>query len=205
MKDKIKELLKKLQEKIAGLDDKQRYWIFAGILVFIFLLDYLILMRPQLNTLSKINPEIKLLKDDLKKAKDDIQKIDYYKGEVEKLKGSVSEANIKVKPKEAVPLVLEHISRIADQNGVVINQIMPEPEGQEVAIQNPERIYYRLPISVEARGGYHQFGRFINALENGEVYIEVKTFSISSAGVETRQHKINLKLDAVIYENVVKE
>jgi len=100
-------------EKLKNLDVKKRLYVFIGLLVFIFLIDYLIFMRPQLNALSKINPEIKLLNDDLKQAKDDISKMNIYRASVNALRKHVEVANAKVTPKVEVPLILENISIIA--------------------------------------------------------------------------------------------
>ena len=49
-------------------------------------------MQPQLATLSKIGPEIKILSEDLKKVKADFQNIEQYKSEVARLKQRLVES-----------------------------------------------------------------------------------------------------------------
>ena len=65
-------LQNKISSYIESVDEKVIYYILGGILFSVFLLDYFVLMRPQIASLSKISPEIRLLSDDINKAKDDI-------------------------------------------------------------------------------------------------------------------------------------
>jgi len=189
----------KIQDFLNNLDEKQRYYFFAGILVFIFLLDYLILMRPQLNKLWKINSDIKVIEQELSTAKNDIQKEAQYYQQVKQLKEQVKQSNLKVKSKEEVPLILEKISRLANNNGIKIDQIMPVTEEQESLLEDKGTKYYSLPINVEARGGYHDFGRFMNELERGDIFLGIKKFLIYSSE-DPRAHHVRLTLNAVVYE-----
>ena len=63
---------------------------FAGILIGVFLLDFLLLMQPQLNTLNKINPKIKLVREDIKKAEDTRARIEHYRSEVKRFEGELN-------------------------------------------------------------------------------------------------------------------
>ncbi|MBP9854561.1 MAG: type 4a pilus biogenesis protein PilO [Candidatus Omnitrophica bacterium] len=196
MKNNVKEQFK---EKFEKMDEKTIYIIFAAVLFSVFLLDYFVLMRPQLAALTKINPEIKILSDDIAKAKIDITKLDQYQKNVVELEEGIQKENKKVEPKEDVPLILEHISRLANKNGVKINQIMPNAVDSEIVLENNERVYYSLPIEVEAKAGYHNFGRFINAIENGDKFLRVKKLTMASmAGA--KDHSVKLTLEAIVYE-----
>lgn len=184
---------------LEKIDDKQRYYIFAGLLLLIFLLDYFILMRPQLGALSKITPEIKILQDDLVLAKENIARKTEYQTQVEKLKSDVEQANARVKPRSQLPLVFEWISRAADASGVTIDQMMPLIADQQSLLKARGREYVSIPLKIQARGGYHQFGRFLNRLESGDIFFAVDNFSILSSESQN-PHTIQLMLQAVIYE-----
>lgn len=193
---KLQNQINRVFEKV---DDRQRYGIFAGILLFIFLLDYVVLTRPQLAALSKITPEIGILRDDLRLARDNIAKKDVYQKQVEKLNAGVEASHQRLWPRERVPLIFEFISRTADNNGVTIDQMKPLSADQKELLKVPGRKYLALPLEIQARAGYHDFGRFLNQLESGEVFLNVEKFSIISA--EGRSpHAIQLTLRAVIYE-----
>ena len=76
----------------SKIDDKNRYYIFVGILVFVFLLDYFLLMSPQLSALKKINPEIKTVSDNIKRAQADIDKLNTYRADLENVSQKFAEA-----------------------------------------------------------------------------------------------------------------
>lgn len=196
MKNDLKD---KISEKFEKMDDKTLYYIFGGVLLLVFLLDYFVLMRPQLATLTKINPELKILAGDIEKAKTEITKLDQYKKEVSRLEDAIKKENEKVEPREEVPLILEHISRLANTNGVKITQIMPNVIDSEIVLENNDRVYYSLPIDIEAKAGYHNFGRFIDTIEQGEIFLQVKKLTIASTA-NTKDHSIKLTLDAIVYE-----
>src|SRR3972149_1490460 len=128
---------------IGKVDEKKRFYLFIGVLVFVFLLDYLILMRPQLSTLMKINPEINILSQDIKQTQDDLLKISFYKSEVDRLRKNIKEVNQMIRSKDEVPLILERISRLANQNSIKIDQIMPNTQGQEILLDNKEQKYFK--------------------------------------------------------------
>lgn len=192
-----------MKEKISGIiskiDEKNRHYFLIGALVFIFLLDYFILMRPQLDTLTKISPEIKLLSQDLEKAREDIQKLGFYQGEVKRLEGQVAQTSQTIKSKEEVSIILEQISRMANQNNIRIDQIMPSIEEQKMLLKDKNRTYYALPILVQAKSGYHDFGRFLNQLEKNDLFLYVTSFSIIS-GEDVRAHALKMNLQAIVFE-----
>ena len=58
----------KISEIIPKLDEKNRYYILGGLLLVISLVDYFLVMQPQLSTLRSLNPKITLLAGDIKTA-----------------------------------------------------------------------------------------------------------------------------------------
>lgn len=119
------------------MDIKVRYMLFVGILIVVFLLDFFVLMRPQLSALGKIKPEIEILSKNLNKLKDDVTRLQQYQNQVSTLNKKVDDVHLKIKSKEDIPLILEKISHIANKNKVKINQIMPNSANQAVLLENP--------------------------------------------------------------------
>lgn len=196
---KMREVSGSIKKKIEDLDERQIYYVFGAILLTLFLLDYFILMRPQLKALSKISPEIKILRNDYKTAKENITKQNYFQTEVKKLTEDIASAKEKIKTKFEVPLILERISSLADKNDLRIDQIMPLSSGQEEILSTNEAVYSLLPIDIKAKGGYHDFGKFIRAIETANVFLKVKSFKLKS-GTKKANHDIELVLQAVISE-----
>lgn len=191
----------KVQDLINKIDEKNRYYVLIGILFFIFLLDYFLLMRPQLVTLTKINPEIKMLLQDIQKTQEDSQKLGSYQSEIKRLESALAETNSKVRSKNEVPVVLEQISRMANQSQIKIDQITPAHEDQSVLLEDNKRIYYALPILLEARSGYHDSGRFLNLLEQSNLFLNVTSFSIAAGKEDLRDHALKMNLQAIVFED----
>jgi type IV pilus assembly protein PilO len=195
----------KVPEQISSVfskvDGKNRYFVFVGILLAVFLLDYFLLMRPQLSALRKISPEIKSVSDNIKKAKEDIKKLKTYRADLQDVSEKFATANLKVKSRNEVSFVLEYIAQIASETGVKIDQIMPDTLSQELLTENNQRKYYDLPIYMEARSSYHDFGNFLSKIEQNDISLRIGTFSVVVTN-DTRHHAIKLTFKATIFEDM---
>jgi len=191
----------KLKSTLENMDEKTRYLIFGGILLFIFLIDYFLIMGPQLSTLNKITPEIKILKEDMTKTKQDFLRLAQYRIQLNKMTEQVEQMNLKIKTKDDMPFILGEISRMANDNNVKIDQIMPNMDGLETLLEQKDKIYYSLPIVIHAQGSYHNFGRFINNIEQANIFLNVKSFNIIGQK-NPRFHSIKLTLSSVIYQDL---
>lgn len=198
MKAEISDKISSIIEKIDG---KTRYYIFIGVLLAAFLLDYFFLMSPQLASLRKISPEIKIVSEDIKKAQGDVNKVNTYKKDLEQISKKLDQASLKIKSREDVPFILEHIANIAGETGVKIDQIMPDAIGQELLTENNQRKYFDLPIYMEARSGYHDFGQFLNRIEQDDVSLRVSSFTIVPT-TDNRYHLVKLTFKATVFEEV---
>jgi len=195
----------KLPDQLSGilskLDGKNRYYVFFGGLFVFLILDYFILMSPQTATLIKIKTDRSTVLKNIKKAKLDIQNLNLYRSQIKQMKKDIDEVNLQVKSKDSVPLVLEYITRLANDNGVKVDQIMPDSQELKLLLENDEKRYFSLPILIEARSGYHDFGRFLNEIENGDVSLKIKNFMISSRK-STRYHDVQLTFQVIVFEGV---
>jgi len=194
----IREKISFIFEKIDG---NNRYYVLVGFMALVFFLDYFVLMSPQLAALKKINPEIKVVSDQIKKAKTDMKKLDVYQSDLEKLSKKFEEANLKVKSRDEIPIILEHIANIAGASGVKIDQITPDSLDQELLTENSQRKYYDLPIYVEARSSYHSLGRFLNKLSQNDISLRIGSFTIVATN-DTRYHLVKMTFKATVYEEV---
>ena len=124
----------KISELISKIDEKNRHYFLIGALLFVFFLDYFILMRPQLVTLTKINPEIKRLSRDIEKAREDIQNWSFYQSEVKRLESLAGRNQPKGQVQRGSIHHPEQISRMANQNNVKIDQPHALYRGSESAV-----------------------------------------------------------------------
>lgn len=192
-------IVEKIQPVLEKINEKNLPVILFFTVVIIVALDFFVLLGPQWGSLSKINPKIKTLSDELKSTKDNIDKMAFYINQSNKLKIKFDEMSARVKPREEVPIILERISRLALKNNIKIDEMTPDQTNQKELLKEKERTYYALPIVIEANSDFHSFGRFLNQVETDDVIFLVNSFKIVSRG-EARQHDIKLTLDAIVYD-----
>lgn len=194
-------LLDKIKDSVPQINEKNQNYILGGILLFIFLIDYFLIMNPQLKTLRTLNPKIRLLAEDLKTAKDDITRMEQYQSSVATFRAQVELLNSSLISKEGIPLVLENISRTANKFGVKIDQLKPLKEEQGLVLENKEGKFSALPILVNAQGSYHNMGRFINQIEENNAFLSIVDLKFT-AGPEQQKskHLARFTIRAIIFD-----
>jgi len=86
-----------------------------------------------------------------------------------------------------LPKLLESISKFADIASVRILRIQPESTGRPGGQEQEKFAHQR--ISITARAGYHQLGRFVGLLESAPVFVDFKNLEIKGDQAEPgRQH-----------------
>ncbi|MBU4304657.1 MAG: type 4a pilus biogenesis protein PilO [Candidatus Omnitrophica bacterium] len=93
------------------------------------------------------------------------------------------------------PVFLELISRMAKENNVKIIAIEPQK-----VINNPGLFFVRILIFIDAFCGYHDFGKFINALESSEKLMKVETMTINADEDGGGQHQVFLALNVFCFK-----
>ncbi len=194
-------ILDQVSSLIANkMNEKNRYYVLAAILIGIFVIDYLFIMMPQVRTLLALNPKISALSKDLKQARDDIKKVDQYQAELRGFKEKMKTIGKKILNREEIPTILDNISLIANASKVRINQIMPIRESQNLVLTTDEGKYFSFPILVVAKGGYHDLGRFLNKIENNRIFMSIMDFDITGNSDDTTHHSARITIKAFIRE-----
>lgn len=189
--------------KFSQINPQQKNYILVGCVILIFILDVLVFMRPQFKAMTKINQKIRGLSRDMKTLKSDAQRIDELKGQLEQLKTEVAQVSGKIFSKESVPLILENLSRLANENGMKIDNIKPLSDQERLVSEKKGRSYLALPIELQAKAGYHNLGKFLNRLERGEIFFKIKDFTVTPTP-DFKTHNVQLTLETIVYEETQK-
>lgn len=112
-----------------------------------------------------------------------------------------------------MPNILQKIAEVAYVSKVKIIKIEPlrtekpaeaakaktaaKPGAKPEAPKKPEAIYTEIPIQVEARGGYHALGEFINMIETSDNIMSVGDIEIKANPDDIQNH--NAKLLVIAY------
>jgi Tfp pilus assembly protein PilO len=191
--DQLVKLIQKINEK------NPYYTIIAGIIVLL-VIDYFVLLQFQFSSLRALNPRLTTLSQDLRNTRNNLKQMDKFQNEIKQLTVQSQDLNSKIKSKEEIPLILDSINRLANKNGVVIEQIVPNTMTEDVIMKNNDGQYLAVPVKVEAYGAYHNFGRFLNQLENEEKFFTISDFNIIENAQDPVHHSINLTLRVLIFE-----
>ena len=177
------------------------YYIFGVALVSFFLLDYFFFMKPrQIDTLAALTPQIQLMSQDIIDTKNNIQQSDSFQIQIKRLKEQLQKLGYKIPIKEEVSQVLDGISRLANQNKIRIDQMIPGKGVQEILQKDSEGKYYVFPISVEASGGYHDIGRFIDQIEKDEIFKSVANLTMEASAKDPMHQTARLTITTIILE-----
>ena len=192
-------------EWFNNLDIKARYALLARVLSVFALMDVLFIMGPQALAHAKIEEEAKALSQDIGRVSADKQRILQLKKNLDQSRTKLEAMNLKIRPLQDVPAILEQISGIANEFNVRIDQLMPQKQEQETLITSDDGNYYALPIVIQVRCGYHMFGRFLNKLENQNLYFTVKDLMMTSNENDSKNHLFAATLKVILVDKTGKE
>ena len=151
----------------------------VAILFSILIFDYVVLLSPQARLFKEIRNKVSQKSKDLKKAKTDIALIGQFQERSEVLQKKMEQLAFRIPQEEEIPLIVENISRIANESFVKITSIKPLKEEKQLFLSSEMGTYYEIPIAIEAKCGYHQLGKFINKLENNQTVMNVAGLEVA--------------------------
>ncbi len=191
------ELLNKLQ-----LDNKKIILIFLLFIIVVYV-DYSFLLKMQWDNIKNVKPEAAKLKTDI----DILNKNLSASKDLNKGQGRQNNLPMRMISKGQLPLLLEEISNMAKSNNVTLMQIKQVKEvkqGKEVKQKEKENNpsvpnnLLALNIGLDLSGSYHDFGRFINDLENTDKFIAVEDMSIRPQAVDSLLQNASIVLKTYV-------
>jgi len=201
----------------ADLEKIALIGIVGFVVVFVLIQFGLI---PSFGKLSSLSKDIAKYEDILKKNKAliaDRPKLEArLASTVEKLKG----AEKALPPHRDMPNILQGITTVAYESKVKIIKLEPLKVEKTESVKNtkasaskqgskaenpkkPEAIYTEVPIQVEARGGYHALGEFINMIETSSNIMSIGDFEIKADPDDIQNHNARLLIVAYVLREEV--
>lgn len=158
-----------------------RYGIFGACVALIVIIDALTLMSFQAGLVKKSAEEMTKLKADIERVNIDKARLGQMRQGLDNSRQQFDLLSVKVRPVSDMPSILEEISRVASESGIKLEQLTPQKDRQEKLSKDDEPVkYFGLPVLIEARSNYHALGKFLNQLENGNLYFSLTSLSIEA-------------------------
>lgn len=191
-KDKIINLLDKFKK--LELDKKKVFLIIAVSLVIIYI-DFALIIKLQLKSIAAIGPKIIKLKNDIATLTQDLSKMKNLEGKQTQTKEGAGQVK-KIISENEIPLLLQVISSIANKNNIRIMQMQPSKESKARQDKASKDTLKCVPIliTLDLTCSYHNFGKFINDLENAEEFIVVQDMKIARDANDYLRQSVNLIL-----------
>jgi Tfp pilus assembly protein PilO len=186
---------------LKNIDFQKHSKVILGVAAaLLFLLDFSLIMKPQLKWLRDLTPKIIELRTNIEQTKRDITLLKQIEDASQGSKKRMLDIEKRVPQEGDIPLILQDISSAANNSMIKILQIRPMKEEKELALKTDSGKYYRVPIAIEAKGSYHLFGKFLSILENSEIFMSVNTLEITSSDRDYKNHNINLVINTFIFQ-----
>lgn len=176
-----------LMEKFS-LDNKKLALIFIVSLMVIYL-DFSFLLKNQMASSNRLTKEITKISNDIKALNIGLKAMQAEGGKKVKVKAKEK----KILFEADLTSLLNDISKIGNFNNVRIVQIKPARELQKTPAK-----FSPVLINMDLVGGYHNFGKFINSLENNEVFMSVESFKIEPQSKDPLRQKINVTIKTYV-------
>lgn len=177
--------------------DKQKKILIAIFFVLIAYVDINYILKAQLAGLKSLNPKIVRLENDLKNLNRGLENMRNSKGK-QGISQKPALKSVKIISEGQISGLLQDISSEANSSGIKIIQIRPirAPQGVKSAVVSDKLI--PILINLELACDYHNLGRFINRLENSDVFMGVQEMKISTQLPDYLKQKVTLVIKTYV-------
>lgn len=122
------------------------------------------------------------LKEEFKSKQETMANIDDYRKQLEELQGMLAAMLMQLPTRTEMPDLLEDVSNTGKSNGLVFELFKPEDE-------QPRDFYAAKPITIRARGTYHQFSEFVSSVAALPRIVTLQKAELAKANVNPNADK----------------
>lgn len=174
------------------------YVLLGFAIIFIVIVDFFLIMRPQLQALASARKKIVETSQGVRETKDNLQRLPVLREEIVSLKDKLSRIENSILPKEEAIMMIDKISKLAAKSSIRINQIAPLNNAETRVLSNEHGEYFSLPIALSAEGGYHEIGTFFCKLENDETFMNIDNFEIMKDAGSAKKNIVTATVNVFI-------
>ena len=196
-------IFKNMPELELDESKKKVLLIYIAAVCGIFILYFLIFLKPSVTKLFSVIPKVRQRRIEMKVVTGDLEHRNKLELKIKNLEKKEDAYEKSFSKEKEIPMLLENLSKIAKSSGVKISGIKPingsplrKPQEAE-----KEKDYQEVPIAVTAQSGYHELGKFINKLENDTRFMQVSDIKIEANDKNPRRHDIEF----VVYAYTIRE
>ncbi len=177
-------------QALALLERPQAFLMIVGV---VLLLDAAFIVRWQVVSLGRMFKEAHKLKGDIVATYGESKETEGQKKQLKDYLTQREQLNNMIIGPQDLPKVLESISKFADIASVRLLRIQPVDPGRPGAGGSDK--FARQGISITAKSGYHQLGRFVGLLESAPVFVDFKNLEVKGDQAEPERQHLTILLE----------
>ena len=180
--------------------DKQKKILIAIIFVLVIYVDTAFILKSQISGVSSLNPKISRLKNDLSNLNRNLSNMRASKNTQGLATPRAQGINSsKILSEGQIPGLLQDISSEANKFDIQIGQIRPSREAANAkSAVAGDKLFTPILINLDLTCDYHNLGKFINELENFQVFLEAQELKISTSPLDYMKQKVTLILKTYV-------
>jgi type IV pilus assembly protein PilO len=160
-------------DKVLKAPPLQRWGGLAALVVVLTLLNFLLLVRPELATLESQAAQQRALDSQLQEKSEIAQNLNERRREMDVLQQKLDEALAELPESADLDELLGQLNEIGRKSGLEISAVEPAPE-------QPAQIYVKIPIKMALTGNYHEIAMFLQSLANLRRIVNVNNIQLGA-------------------------
>ena len=167
-------------DKVLKAPPLQRWGGLAALLVVLTILNFVLLVRPELGTLENQAAQQRVLDSQLQEKSEIAQNLNERRREMDVLQQKLDEALAELPESADVDELLAQLNEIGRKSGLEISAVEPAPE-------ESAQIYVKIPIKMALTGNYHEIAMFLQSLANLRRIVNVNNIQLGSPTLKSEK------------------
>lgn len=167
------------------------YSIFYAVLI----IDFLLVLPYQAKKLVGFRSKVGSLRRSIDEFNRDAGSKDKFITEQEEIGIELMNLEEKIIDSQDRSTLLAYISNNAKKNAVDILEITSGEAQQETKDDSGTAEFIHLPIKIEAKADFHSLAQFLNSLERGSYFLEVKGLTVRG---NAPYHRVEIMVNALL-------
>ncbi len=186
---------------VSACRDRNPYLPVGLAVLGVLALDYVGVLQFQIRTLNALKTQVITLESDLRDVHKNRDRLPELQTEDMRLQERLRVLKSRSPAKDEIPFVIEKVSRLASRRHLEIVQILSDTARARTEVEENGLRYVSLPVVMELRGGYHDFGRFLAALEQEDLIRGIRRLSVTAVDQDPLRHAVEVTLDVIYHED----
>jgi type IV pilus assembly protein PilO len=181
-----------LIDKVLKAPPLERWGGLAALLVVITILNFFLVVRPELATLENQAAQQRVLDTQLQEKSEIAQNLNERRREMDVLQQKLDEALAELPESADLDELLAQLNEIGRKSGLEISAVEPAPE-------EPAQIYVKIPIKMALTGNYHEVAMFLQSLANLRRIVNVNNIQLGSPTLKSEKVVLNTSFVATTF------